>query len=181
MATWCLPSYTSSSSLSHPLLPIHLSICFPPMEINRPWHIKLQLRLWESSQIKSRQGTSVRRKGSKGRHPLLSHLASHMKTKLHNSYICAVGLGLSYACSLVGSSISMSTYVLTVVYYTVFFWHILNPSGSLFTPHAFHRIHQAPLRVCLWVCLYICLKLIVGESSLMIVKEGSCLQVATFH
>lgn len=120
MVTWCLPSYTSSSSLSHPLLPIHLSICFPPMEINRPWHIKLQLRLWESSQIKSRQGTSVRRKGSKGRHPLLSHLASHMKTKLHNSYICAVGLGLSYACSLVGSSISMSTYVLTVVYYTVF-------------------------------------------------------------
>lgn len=33
-----------------------------------------------------------------------------MKTKLNISYICSEGLGKSYACSLVGSSVSRSPY-----------------------------------------------------------------------
>jgi hypothetical protein len=34
----------------------------------------------------------------------------HMKTKPHNYYICAEGLGLSHACTLVGRSVSVGNH-----------------------------------------------------------------------
>ena len=59
-----------------------------------------------ASSIEARQSSPVRGKGSKGsqcsqRQPLLLLEESHMKTQMHNCYLCAEGLGLSHACSLV--------------------------------------------------------------------------------
>jgi hypothetical protein len=54
-----------------------------------------------------------------------------MKTKPHNCFICAKNLGLSLACALVGSSVSMSSYgprLVNVVLFLVVSVTSLDPS-----------------------------------------------------
>ena len=73
------------------------------------------------------------------------------KTKLHNCYICAEGLGLFHACSLLGSSVSVSPYGSSLVDSVGFLVVILITLASSIPLPLYQRIPQAPLNVWLWI------------------------------
>ena len=78
-----------------------------------------------------------------------------MKTKLHIYYICAEGLDPSHACSLVGSSISMSHFVPRLVDPVGFLVVSLMPLAPLIFPPYLPQYSSSPPDVWLWISLYV--------------------------
>ena len=97
-----------------------------------------------------------------------------MKTKLHIYYICVEGLGLSHACSLVGSSISLSPYR-PMVFDSVGFvvMSLISLAPSIF-PLRFPQ-DSSNSTYCLSMSRCISSPLLLSETSLITVMLG-CLQ-----
>lgn len=105
-------SFPPTDLASPPILHVSFS---PQKRGSLPW-ILISLGISSYNRTKlifsqvARQGSSMRGKGSKDRQQLGSPCyccqGLCMKTKMHNCYTCAGGLGPSYACSLLGSSVS---------------------------------------------------------------------------
>jgi hypothetical protein len=90
---------------------------------------------------------------------------SHMRTKLHNCYICPECLGQTCACSLVGGSVSGSPYGSRLVNSVGF---LLVSSGSFnhFSPHPLPPDSPSSIQ-CLALGLCICFHQLLDEASLM--------------
>jgi hypothetical protein len=74
-----------------------------------------------------------------------------MKTKLQTCYICVESLGLSHACSLIGGSVSVSSYGPRLVDSVGLLVVPLTPLAPEIFPPLFHMIPQALPNVWLWV------------------------------
>lgn len=105
---------SSQSSLffpySHvPQLPFFPKQWNPPMDINQTQHARES----KTSYILDKEaclGNVIQRHVIQQQQSLFQYQDSLMKTHLHNCYICAEKLVLSYPCSLVGSSLSVNPY-----------------------------------------------------------------------
>lgn len=97
-----------------------------------------------------------------------------MPTHLHNFYICAENLVLSYLCSLVGSSLSVNLHGHRIFDFVGFLVMSLNPLNLSNLPNSLLRNSSSSIQ-CLAISLWICFQQLLTEAPLTVMLDYSLL------